>query len=200
MASIETISERIFREEDAWKKLLIGGALVLSILGIPVAFGYLFAYAFNLQKRADAPLPTWENWRRMFFVGWHALAVFLLWLGAPVIAAWILTILFGLASTVFLAVGWLAIGLAYVIGLTMFAAALIHYQREQDFRALIDVERIFLPIERHWKTLILPGVAWYGLMMIGRPLLPFTFFLGMVLYLAYAIPLLSQTPGTRPKI
>lgn len=198
MASIEKISERIFREDDAWKKLLIGGALVLSILGIPVAFGYLFAYAFNLQKRSDAPLPEWDQWRRMFFVGWHALAAFILWLGGPVVAAWLLTILFGLASAIFLAVGWLAMGIAYVAGLTMFTAALIHYQREQELRSLIDVEEIFVPIERHWKALVLPGIAWYGLMMIGRPLLPFTFFLGMVLYLAYAIPLLSQTKGERP--
>jgi len=199
MASIETISERIFREEDAWKKLLIGGALVLSIFGIPVAFGYLFAYAFNLQKRADAPLPDWDQWRRMFFVGWHALAVYALWLGAPVVTAWLITMLFGLTSAVFLAVGWLAMGLAYVVGLAMAAAALIHYQREQDLRSLIDAERIFLPLEQHWKALILPGVAWYGLMMIGRPLLPFTFFLGMVLYLAYAIPLLSNNREKQPR-
>ncbi len=195
MASIETISERIFREEDSWKKLLIGGVLVLSVFGIPIAFGYLFAYAFNLQKRADAPLPPWDNWKRMFFVGWHGLAVFAVWLAAPVLAAWLLKMLFGQVSPIFMAVGWLSVGVAFVLGLAMFAAALIHYQREQDLKSIIDAERIFVPLERQWKLLVLPGVAWFGLMMIGQPLLPFTFFLGMTLYLAYAIPLLSSTTG-----
>lgn len=201
MASIEAISERIFREEDSWKRLLIGGALCLTIIGLPLAFGYLFAYAFNLRKHALAPLPKWENWRQMFIVGLHGFAVFLAWMGLPIAAACILTWLFGMVPGSFLDIfSWLARAGAIVLGLPLFCSALIHYQREQEWACLIDFEAISKPVELYWKSFVLPGVAWCGLMAIGLPLLPFTFFLGMVLYVAYAIPLLSQTTKKAPKI
>ncbi|GHC00942.1 DUF4013 domain-containing protein [Cerasicoccus arenae] len=202
MASIEQIGERIFRQEDSWKRLLIGGALCLTVFGLPLAFGYLFVYSFNLKKDPEAPLPPWDNWSRMFIVGLHGLAVFLAWVGIPLAIACLLTWLFGMAPGSFLDIfSWLARAVAFVVGLPLFASALIHYQREHEWKALADFEAICRPVEKHWKALILPGVAWCGLMAIGLPLLPFTFFLGMVVFLAYAIPLLSQPiPGKAPKI
>ncbi|WP_309384027.1 hypothetical protein [Cerasicoccus frondis] len=201
MASIETIGERIFTEEDSWKKLLIGGALCLTIIGLPLAFGYLFAYAYHLRKDAGAPLPAWDNWQRMFMVGLHGLAVFVAWVGIPILLAILITWLFGMVPGSFLDIfSWLARSAAFVVGLPMFASALILYQRTQAWGSLADVEKIFAPVEANWKKLIIPSVAWVGLMSIGLPLLPFTFFLGMVLYVAYAIPLLSKSTGEAPKL
>ncbi|MGE9296961.1 MAG: hypothetical protein ACQKBV_11795, partial [Puniceicoccales bacterium] len=77
-----------------------------------------------------------------------------------------------------------------VVALSVFASALVHYQQEQSWSSLIDFEAIFKPLERSWRKLIVPGFAWVGLMTIGLPVLPFTFFLGMVIYLGYAIPVL----------
>ncbi len=201
MASIENIGERIFNEEDSWKKLLIGGAMCLTIIGLPLAFGYLFAYAFNLRKNALAPLPRWDNWQRMFMVGLHSLAVFVAWVGIPMALALIITWLFGMVPGSFLDIfSWLARAGALVVGLPMFCSALIHYQNTQEWSSLADVESIFAPVQENWIRLIIPSVAWIGLIVIGLPLLPFTFFLGMTLYVAYAIPLLSQNTGKAPKL
>ncbi|MGE9296909.1 MAG: DUF4013 domain-containing protein, partial [Puniceicoccales bacterium] len=96
MASIDHIGERIFKQEGAWMRLLIGGALILSIIGIPLAFGYLFAYAFGLRTNPESPLPKWENWSKLFIVGLHGLAVFLAWFCLPVALAMLLSALFAL--------------------------------------------------------------------------------------------------------
>ncbi|WP_309397578.1 DUF4013 domain-containing protein [Cerasicoccus maritimus] len=201
MASIETIGERIFTEHDSWKKLLIGGALCLTIIGLPLAFGYLFAYAFMLRRDASAALPDWDNWQRMFMVGLHGLAVFIAWVGIPLVLAVLITWLFGMVPGSFLDIfSWLARSAAFVVGLPMFCSALILYQRTQNFASLADVENIFAPVEANWKKLLIPSIAWVGLMAIGLPLLPFTFFLGMVLFVAYAIPLLSHSNGEAPKL
>jgi len=192
MASIEQIGERIFRQDGVWLRLVIGGALMLSIVGIPLAFGYLFAYAFRLKEQPDAPLPPWENWSKLFVVGLHALAIFLGWFLAPVGAAMLITALFALVPGGVLELfGWLAVGVVEVIALALFASALKHYQEEQRWGALIEFEAIFNPLERAWKALVIPGLAWVGLMTIGVSILPFTFFLGMLLFLAYAIPVIS---------
>ncbi|MEO0794075.1 MAG: DUF4013 domain-containing protein [Verrucomicrobiota bacterium] len=174
-------------------RLLIGGAFCLSVVGLPLAFGYLFAYAFALKSDPFAPLPPWERWTQMFIVGLHALAVFLAWFGIPFLAALVLSGIFALAPGGVLDIfAWLAIGVAEVFGLCLFVSAMIHYQRIREWRALIEFESIFKPLERHWKKLIVPCLAWLGFMTLGLPLLPFTFFLGITVFLAYAVPLLSR--------
>jgi len=192
MASIDRVSERIFRQNGVWIRLLIGGGLVLSIIGLPVAFGYLFAFAFNLQRDPEAELPPWENWPQLFIVGLHALAVFLAWFCLPVGAAMLLATLFSqVPGGVLGIVGWLAVGSGSVASLAVFASALCHYQREQRWSALLEFERLFHPLESTWKTLVIPGLAWVGLMAVGYSLLPFAFFLGTLVFLAYAIPIIS---------
>lgn len=193
MASLETISERIFREPDSIRKLLIGAALCLSILGLPWALGYLFAYAYSLRGNPRAPLPAWEHWQRLGTVGLHGLAVFAAWFALPVLVAHLVAALFALAPGGVLGLfGWLAIGISWLIAPALFTAALVHYQRERDWRALIDFEAIAAPLQANWMGLLVPSLAWCGLLALALPLLPFAFFLGMTLYLAYAVPVLAD--------
>ena len=193
MASIDSVCERIFCSEGAWRRLLFGGLLCLFIVGIPFAAGYMFRYALRVRESGDFSLPPWGDWRQLFSAGLHFLGVFAVW--------YLLILLLGFAF------GWLieavTLGLlwwaGYVIAMlasavapALFASALTQYQRHRSWSALKDFASIMTPVRSSWLEVLLPGAAWVGLLTIFLPLLPCALFLGVSLLLAYYIPLFAE--------
>lgn len=192
MATIDSVCERIFSGEGSWRRLLFGGLLCLSIIGIPFAAGYLFHYAVALRDGRDVEMPPWGEWTKRFMAGLHFLGVFVAW--------YVLVLLIGfgfgwLIEFVTFGILWWA---SYVIGMLIsaaapafFASALNQYLKQESWMALKDFMSIIAPLRSHWVALLLPGAAWVGLLTIALPLLPFAFFLGFAVLLAYYIPLFS---------
>ncbi len=55
-----------------WRKILIGGALFMSIVGAPFAGGWVIEYIDNSRKGYPTPLPPWFDWTTRWLMGMFA--------------------------------------------------------------------------------------------------------------------------------
>ena len=186
LASFETICARIFADQNAWRKVLIGGLLCLSIIGLPFAFGYLWRYLAQIRASGNFSLPEWHEPGKLLLPGLKALAVFVVWFCLPWGVA--------LAIQMLLAVIFFPLGLLGVIGSSvalwmvcgLFFSALWAFQRSDgDWRTLVECGLVWRPFARNWRCLLVPGLAFLGLIGLLSPVLPFVFFGGFLPLLAY---------------
>lgn len=193
MASLETTCERLFRQEGAWRRTLFGGLLCLSIIGIPWAAGYLFRYALKARTQESPELPEWKDYGKFWLPGWHFLAVFAAWCLLPGILALVAGILI---ETLTFGILWWGSYIVTALGMAIAPAlcisALTHYQSRQEWGALIEFGPILSPFRECWPLLVIPTLLWAGLIGLFTPLLPFAFFLGFLVLLAYYTPLFLE--------
>jgi hypothetical protein len=186
LASLETICARIFAEQSAWRKVLIGGLLCLSVIGLPFAFGYLWRYLAQIRAEGDFSLPSWHEPAELLIPGLKALAVFVAWFCVP----WLVMLAVqGFLAWVFGPLGLLGMIAASVVlwGVCgLFFSAFWAFQRnESDWAVLVNFPLIWKPFARNWRRLIVPGLAFLGLTGLFFPLLPFAFFGGFLPLLGY---------------
>lgn len=185
MASLETICTQIFAEAGAWRKVLIGGLLCLSIIGLPWAFGYIWRYLIQIRQSGDFTLPAWDDFLKLCIPGLFALGVFLLWFVLPLL---IMLLFEAILGSIFAPLGFLAMTLAgavlwMVCGL--YVSALLVFQRDPGWAALVEVDAIWPPFANNWYQLLVPGLAFLGLMALFLPILPFAFFGGILPLIGY---------------
>jgi hypothetical protein len=107
-----------------WRKVLIGGALMLTVVGYPWAAGLVVESLDNARKGFPTPLPPWREWFSRYIIGLFAALIDFIYFVLPLLAAGLL--LFCVA-VVFLvsggAAGWVApfAALALLYELAMFA-------------------------------------------------------------------------------
>lgn len=186
MANIESICERIFSDEPAWRRTLFGGLLCLSIVGIPLAGGYLFRYAARLRAGAPPSLEAWKDWPGLLNAGWHFLGVFAAWFLGPLLLMWLAGwLLEELSGDILWWIGYLLGMCGLAIAPLTFIAVLNRYIDQRALSVLWDLQSIFRTLTANWRNCILPALVWTGLIMATLPLLPFAFFLGMVVLIPY---------------
>jgi hypothetical protein len=118
----------IHRDRLWWRKVLIGGALTLTIVGYPWVAGYEMMSLENTRKGFPTPLPPWHDWSTRYLIGLFAVLIDFIFFVLPVFAA---GVLFFCASIATLAVGsgrfdWLAplsAVLLLIYQLAMFASS-----------------------------------------------------------------------------
>ncbi|HEX5692873.1 MAG TPA: DUF4013 domain-containing protein [Roseiflexaceae bacterium] len=121
---LRTAIANIHNDRLWWRKILIGGALSLTIFGYPWAAGLVVESLDNTQKGFPTPLPPWREWFARYVAGLFAVLIDFVFFVLPILAAGLL--LFCVAVAVLLADGpsaWLvpvsALGVLYE--LAMFA-------------------------------------------------------------------------------
>lgn len=60
MISLRTAIATVHRDRVWWRKVLIGGALWLTVIGYPIVEGFLLESIENSEKGFGAPLPRWN--------------------------------------------------------------------------------------------------------------------------------------------
>lgn len=83
-----------------WRKILIGGALMLTIIGYPFAAGLVVESMDNTRKGYPTPLPPWGDWSSRFLIGVFAWLVDFLFFVLPVLAAGFLFFCVGIGSLI----------------------------------------------------------------------------------------------------
>jgi TM2 domain-containing membrane protein YozV len=61
MASLKTAISTIHRDRAWWRKILVGGALSLTVVGYPIVEGYQIESMENTQNGFSTPLPRWND-------------------------------------------------------------------------------------------------------------------------------------------
>jgi len=181
MASIEGLCERIFSSETALRRSLLGGLLCLTIIGLPVAAGYLYRLAQQAGRREAPELPPWSNWSELIRPGWCFLALLVVEAVTGGILWWI---------------GYLMVMAGLLIAPVTFVAALARFQLTEQWEEAAEVGTILRRVLATWQQWLLPALLFAGLIMVALPLLPFAFFLGMTVLIPYLIVIVFGSDAT----
>lgn len=118
----------IHRDPQWWRKILIGGALMLTVIGFPWGAGLVMESLDATRKGFPVPLPPWREWGNRYVIGLLAVMIDILFFGLPIFGAGLLLLCVGVLvlSSNDNIVGWLIAGLLGALGayeLIVFAAS-----------------------------------------------------------------------------
>jgi hypothetical protein len=124
MISLRAALANIHNDRLWWRKILIGGALMLTVIGYPWAAGLVVESLDNTRKGFPSPLPPWSEWFNRYIIGLFAALIDFIFFVLPLLAGGLLlfciVVLFLVSGG---AAGWLTplMALALLYELAMFA-------------------------------------------------------------------------------
>ena len=77
----------IHRDRQWWRKILIGGALMLTIFGYPWAAGLVIESLDYTRKGFPTPLPPWRDWSLRYINGLFAALIDFVFFFLPILVA-----------------------------------------------------------------------------------------------------------------
>ena len=100
-----------------WRKILIGGALMLTILGYPFAAGMVVESMDNSRKGYPTPLPPWGDWSSRYLIGLFSWLIDFLFFALPLLVAGFLFICVGIGSVIVRSEGLAAAFAPLIVGI-----------------------------------------------------------------------------------
>ena len=191
MENMEKITWRIWESEGIGKALLIGGLLFYIPVINFLLLGYLGCWAAKLVRREGFDLPEWRDGRSIFQETVKVIGPFAAWVLLPCVLAgllvWALVGLLGFLNLdIFAAtVAWLPFAIVAVLSPPAFTVSLIRLYGSGSLRTAFRVPEILHEVLHYLRPSLFPLFQFYGIIMIGWPLLGFAAFLA-------ALPLLAQ--------
>lgn len=188
MPSLEAFIDKIFSDSRWLLKMVIGGVLLLTVLGIPWALGYCYGYAQQVRRRGELQLPDWERWDKLLVHGIIMLGISAICVGLPT-----LLLVVGIALLKGLLGSWSGLFVLGICGVyllvvpPMWVAGILRYQRLHSMRSLLMFGPTVEVLQRHWRRCLVPVLAYSGLLVVGAPLFTFAFFLGTNVLIAYLL-------------
>ncbi len=74
-ATLKAALGNIHRDRHWWYKVLVGGALLTSVVGWPIAEGYQLESIENIQRGFATPLPRWADWSTKLLIGFFGIII-----------------------------------------------------------------------------------------------------------------------------
>tara|TARA_B110000003_G_C16644188_1_gene531369 strand:- start:2658 stop:3302 length:645 start_codon:yes stop_codon:yes gene_type:complete len=189
MPSLEAVCGKLFGHPGWVSKVIWGGALsFIPILNL-FSLGYLLKYTIQLRQNKDWDLPEWNEMEPIPLLS-GGLQVFLLLLaysGCPIFIGWLASMLLDLLTFGFLGiVTFVPLAAGAFIAPFLFLSSMHVFVRDGLYsdawkvKFVIEVARAMSP------QLILPVIAFWGIILLALPLYGFSFFLGTWVLLAYS--------------
>jgi hypothetical protein len=189
MPSLEAVCGKLFGHPSWVSKVIWGGALsFIPILNL-FSLGYLLKYTIQLRQNKDWDLPEWNEMEPIPLLS-GGLQVFLLLLaysGCPILIGWLASMLLDLLTFGFLGiVSFVPLTAGAFIAPFLFLSSMHVFVRDGLYsdawkvKFIIEVARVMSP------QLILPVIAFWGIILLALPLYGFSFFLGTWILLAYS--------------
>jgi hypothetical protein len=97
---LRTALRNIHADPRWWRKIMIGGALMFTIIGYPFAAGLVVESMDNTRKGYPTPLPPWGDWSSRFLIGLFAWLVDFLFFVLPLLGAGFLFFCVGIGSLI----------------------------------------------------------------------------------------------------
>ena len=95
---LRTALANIHNDRLWWRKILIGGALMLSVFGYPWAAGLVMESLDNARKGYPTPLPPWHEWSTRYLIGLFAVLIDFVFFVLPAFAIGLLLFCAALAA------------------------------------------------------------------------------------------------------
>jgi MFS family permease len=189
--------------DPSWLIKTLMGTLLLVVP--PLAFGYVYRMSEQGRRGQPAELPDWDDWRGLFFDGLKMLLLLLIFTLAPILLGWLVALfLTWLLEGVPLF--WAFAGFLYlplvpvlVLALPVTAASLYRYQRRWDFRDALQLPALLRMVVATKGRLVVPTLAYIGLLTVLFPILPYALFTGaVVLFYFYGLVFQQTVAVARP--
>ena len=186
---MEAVCTRLFGRPGWIPKVLLGGGLSF-IPGLNLfALGYLFIYGRQLRRSGRVDLPEWSemNWPELFICGLRLFGLLILYIGLPMLAGWIVSLLlyfltFGLLGVV----AYFPLAICGFFSPMFFLSAFMAYLKHEEFRDAFQIRILAQEVLSGWKPLALPVVAFWGIFLLAIPLYGLSFFIGAWVLIAYS--------------
>jgi hypothetical protein len=189
MPSLEAVCTRLLSRPGWIPKVLLGGGLSF-IPGLNIfALGYLLIYGRRLRRSQSLDLPEWSemNWTELFLGGLRVFALLVLFVGAPLILGWILSlVLYFLTFGLLGVVAYLPLAITGFFAPMFFLSSFMAYLKNEEFQDALQFRRITQQVIHGWKPLALPIVAFWGIFLLALPIYGLSFFIGAWILIAYA--------------
>jgi hypothetical protein len=189
MPSLEAVCTRLLSRPGWIPKVLLGGGLSF-IPGLNIfALGYLLIYGRRLRRSQSLDLPEWSemNWPELFLGGLRVFALLVMFVGAPLILGWILSlVLYFLTFGLLGVVAYLPLAITGFFAPMFFLSSFMAYLKNDKFQDAFQFRRITQQVIHGWKPLALPIVAFWGIFLLALPIYGLSFFIGAWILIAYA--------------
>ena len=189
MPSLEAVCTRLLSRPGWIPKVLLGGGLSF-IPGLNIfALGYLLIYGRRLRRSQSLDLPEWSemNWPELFLGGLRVFALLVLFVGAPLILGWLLSlVLYFLTFGLLGVVAYLPLAITAFFAPMFFLSAFMAYLKNEEFQDALQFRRITQQVIHGWKPLALPIVSFWGIFLLALPIYGLSFFIGAWILIAYA--------------
>ncbi len=177
MPTLEPVCKRIFSNQDALLKCVLGGLLLMVPVGHFFAFGLLFALVDRARRGEDPVFPSWSTWRRLFLDGVVAFVIFAVLGLVPIFAGWMLS--WPLHSLRIGALTYVPLIPGVLLAAPLTAAGIYQFQKQGGFRAAFNLSELAGMLESTRAGIFVPTLALIGFIAVGYPLLPVTLFMGL---------------------
>jgi hypothetical protein len=114
--NLRTALANIHRDSQWWRKIMIGGGLMMTIIGYPFAAGLVVENMDNTRKGYPTPLPPWGDWSSRYLIGVFAWLIDFLFFVLPLLAAGLIFFCVGIGSVIGRAEGATAFVTPIIIG------------------------------------------------------------------------------------
>jgi hypothetical protein len=189
MPSLEAVCGRLFGHSGWMPKVLWGGLLSFIPFLNLFSLGYLLEYTIRLRQSRQWELPEWRDMEipSLLSNGVRMLLIILAYGGIPIIVGWLARQLVD-----FLSLGLLGIVSYFPLALSGFLSpflvlASIHaYLQDGLFSDCWDIRGVLISARATWPDLIIPVIAFWGIILLALPLYGLAFFIGSWVLLAYS--------------
>jgi hypothetical protein len=177
MPTLEPVCKRLFSQQEALLKCVLGGLLLAVPVGHFFAFGFFYALIDRARRGEDPEFPSWSTWRRLFIDGVIAFALFAVLGLVPIFAGWMLS--WPLRSLRIGALTYLPLIPGLLLAAPLTAAGIYQYQKKESFSAAFNLSELAAMLESTRTGFGVPTLALIGFLAIGYPLMPVTLFMGL---------------------
>ena len=193
MENMEKISWRIWESDGLGRALLIGGLLFYVPIINFLLLGYFGCWARKLIKREGMALPEWQDGRSIVSELGRVIVPFAVWVLLPVfLASLLIWAMAGLLDFMYLGffantLAWLPMVIVAVLAPPALVVSLIRLYTGHPLREALDFPEVMREVIRHLRQCLFPLLQFYGLLVLGWPLLGFAAFLGTLALLGQLI-------------
>ena len=191
MDNIEKVTWRIWESEGLGKALLVGGLLFYIPVINLLLLGYFGCWLRKLALNKGMDLPEWRDGRTIVNELGRVIIPFAAWVFLPGLLAWLLVwALSGLLHFMRLeifayTVAWLPVALVAILSPVAVTVSILRLYRTNSLKEALAVNEIIHQVIPRIRACLFPLLQYYGILVVGWPLIGFAVFLA-------TLPLLAQ--------